>query len=207
MQDNRDIPASRELRQYSRLHIREVQTQPAKPKQQGYFTSCLLLCAVIKVKINIMNRLLDETQSHEIAKTIKSKAKKPFDNAYKAVLITQGAKYVQGFLVFVGQPYKPLEHGWIELNDVIIDPTLPYLQKKPQELYYFPAQTLSVKKLKAIVEESKEDYPEDDPLPIYGTAPYDYYGDVMLGGQEYLRAYQAAQAKCQEINGSNSEKN
>jgi len=154
-----------------------------------------------------MNKLLDETLSNEIAKAIKSKAKKPFDNAYKAVLITQGAKYIQGFLVFAGQPYKPVEHGWIEVNDVIIDPTLPHLQKNPQELYYFPAQALSTKKLKAIVEESKEDYPEDDPLPIYGEAPYDYYGDVMLGGLEYLTAYQAAQAKCQEINGLNFEKN
>ena len=131
-----------------------------------------------------MNKFLDETLSNEIAKAIKSKAKKPFDNAY-----------------------KPVEHGWIEVNDVIIDPTLPHLQKNPQELYYFPAQSLSAKKLKAIIEESKEDYPEDDPLPIYGEAPYDYYGDVMLGGLEYLTAYQAAQAKCQEINGLNFEKN
>ena len=154
-----------------------------------------------------MNKLLDETLSQEIAKTIKSKAKKPFDNAYKAVLITEGAKYVQGFLVFAGQPYKPIEHGWIEVNDVIIDPTFPYLQKNPQELYYFSAQSFSAKKLKAIIEESKEDYPEDDPLPIYGEAPYDYYGDVMLGGLEYLTAYQVAQAKCQEINGLNFEKN
>ena len=154
-----------------------------------------------------MNKLLDETLSSEIAKTIKSKAKKPFDNAYKAVLITEGAKYVQGFLVFAGQPYKPVEHGWIEVNNVIIDPTLPYLPKNHQEFYYFPAESLSSKKLKAIVEESKEDYPEDDPLPIYGKAPYDYYGDVMLGGVEYLAAYQAAQAKCQEINDLNFEKN
>jgi hypothetical protein len=154
-----------------------------------------------------MDNLLDETLSNEIAKTIKSKAKKPFNNAYKAVLITEGAKYVQGFLVFVGQPYKPVEHGWVELNEVIIDPTLPYLQKNHRELYYFPAQSLSAKKLKAVIEESKEDYPEDDPLPIYGEAPYDYYGDVMLGGQAYLAAYQAAEVKCQEINGLNFEKN
>mgnify|MGYP001347568947 CR=1 FL=1 len=154
-----------------------------------------------------MNKLLDQALSYEIAKTIKSKAKKPFDNAYKAALVTKGSKYVQGFLVFVGQPYKPVEHGWIEVNDVIIDPTLPYLQKNHQELYYFPAQTLSIKKLKAIIEESKEDYPEDDPLPIYGEAPYDYYGDVMLGGLEYLTAHKAALAKCQQINGLNSEKN
>jgi hypothetical protein len=121
--------------------------------------------------------------------------------------VTEGAKYVQGFLVFAGKPYKPVEHGWIEVNDVIIDPTLPFLQKKPQELYYFPAQSLSVKKLKAVIEESQEDYPEDDPLPIYGEAPYDYYGDVMLGGQEYLLAYQAAEIKSQEINGLIFEKN
>ncbi|MEY3404125.1 MAG: hypothetical protein RLZZ86_3747, partial [Cyanobacteriota bacterium] len=81
-----------------------------------------------------MNKVLDETLSNQVAKTIKSKAKKPFDNAYKAVLVTEGAKYVQGFLVFAGKPYKPVEHGWIEVNDVIIDPTLPFLQKKPQEL-------------------------------------------------------------------------
>ncbi|MDB9537026.1 hypothetical protein PN451_14525 [Dolichospermum planctonicum CS-1226] len=154
-----------------------------------------------------MNKVLDETLSNQVANTIKSKAKKPFDNAYKAVLVTEGAKYVQGFLVFAGKPYKPIEHGWIEVNDVIIDPTLPFLQKKPQELYYFPAQSLSVKKLKAIIEESQEDYPEDDPLPIYGEAPYDYYGDVMLGGQEYLLAYQAAEIKSQEINGLIFEKN
>jgi hypothetical protein len=84
-----------------------------------------------------MNKLLDETLSREIAKTIKSKAKKPFDNAYKAVLITEGAKYVQGFLVFAGQPYKPVEHGWIEVNNVIIDPTLPYLPKKSPGILLF----------------------------------------------------------------------
>jgi hypothetical protein len=154
-----------------------------------------------------MSKLLDEYLSQEIAKNIKSKAKKAFDNAYKAALVTEGAKYVQGFLVFPGKPYKPIEHGWLELGDVIIDPTLPYLSQNPQDLWYFPAQILSVKKLKAIIEESKEDYPEDDPLPIYGAAPYEYYGDVMLGGEEYLAAFQAAEAKCKEINGIKFEQN
>ncbi|BAZ30225.1 hypothetical protein NIES4074_26810 [Cylindrospermum sp. NIES-4074] len=154
-----------------------------------------------------MNKLLDETLSITTAQSVKSKASTPFDNAYRAALATQGAKYVQGFLVFAGQPYKPIEHSWIELGDVIIDPTLPHLQKNPQEIWYFPAQSLTVKKLKAIIEESQEDYPEDDPLPIYGEPPYDYYGDVMLGGQDYLAAYQAAEAKCREINRPNLENN
>ncbi|MBD2450340.1 hypothetical protein H6G76_24910 [Nostoc sp. FACHB-152] len=146
-----------------------------------------------------MNKALDEKLSLEIAKKIKSKANKPFDNAYKAALATEGAIYIQGFLVFAGKPYRPVEHSWIEIGDSIVDPNFPQLQKNSQELWYFPAQSLSVKKLKAIIEESKEDYPEDDPLPIYGTAPYEYYGDVMLGGKEYLAAYQAAEVKCKEL--------
>jgi hypothetical protein len=36
--------------------------------------------------------------------------------------------------------------------------------------------------------------------PIYGTSPYEYYGDVMLGGKEYVAAYEIAEAKCKELN-------
>jgi hypothetical protein len=147
-----------------------------------------------------MNNLLDEALSLEVAEKSKSKAKKPFDNAYKAALATEGSKYVQGFLVFAGKPYEPIEHGWIELEDKIIDPTFKYLSKKPEELWYFAAHKLPVKKLKAIIEESQEDYPEDEPLPIYGDAPYEYYGDVMLGGKDYQTAFKLAEAKCQELN-------
>lgn len=154
-----------------------------------------------------MNKALNEALSVEIAQKIKSKANKTFDNAYKAVLATENAKYVQGFLVMATQPDEPIEHSWIEVSDTslneptvsIIDPNFPHLHTTPAQLWYFPAQTVSVKKLKAIIEESKEDYPEDHPLPIYGEAPYEYYGDVMLGGKEYLAAFQAAEAKCQEI--------
>ncbi|MBC6433819.1 hypothetical protein FM036_25450 [Nostoc sp. HG1] len=158
-----------------------------------------------------MNKLLDETLSIKIAESINSRASTPFDNAYKAALSTEGARYIQGFLAFAGKPYRPIEHGWIEIGDAsdvrIVDPTLPHLNKNPQELWYFAAQRLTVKKLKAIIEESKEDYPEDDPLPIYGDPPYEYYGDVMLGGQDYLAAYQAAEAKCREISELNPESN
>lgn len=158
-----------------------------------------------------MNKLLDEPLSIKTAELINSRASTPFDNAYKAALSTEGARYIQGFLAFPGKPYKPIEHSWIELGDAsevrIIDPTLPHLNKNPQELWYFAAQRLTVKKLKAIIEESKEDYPEDEPLPIYGEPPYEYYGDVMLGGQDYLAAYQAAEAKCKEINQLNPERN
>ncbi|RUR76189.1 hypothetical protein ACF3DV_22580 [Chlorogloeopsis fritschii PCC 9212] len=154
-----------------------------------------------------MNKSLDEALSIDIGARIKSKAKKPFDNAYKAALATEGAIYVQGFLVIKGASYQPVEHSWIELGDRIVDPTLPHLHKKVEEIWYFPAQHLTVKRLKAIIEESKEDYPEDDPLPVYGEAPYEYYGDVMLGGKDYLKAYQEAEAKCVELNRKMAENN
>lgn len=152
-----------------------------------------------------MDKPLDEARSKEIAQKIKSKARTPFDNAHKAALITPDAKYVQGFLATVGKSGQPIEHSWLELPDCIIDPTLPHLEREPKDLFYFPAQRISVKQLKAALEEAKEDYPEDDPLPIYGSTPYEYYGDVMLGGKEYQEAYQAAVVKCQEINPTNSQ--
>ncbi|MBE9179645.1 hypothetical protein IQ268_13840 [Oculatella sp. LEGE 06141] len=154
-----------------------------------------------------MNKLLDEPLSLDLAAQIKSKAKTPFENAYKAALVTEGATYVQGFLAMASQPYQPIEHGWLEQGDRIIDPSLPHLAKNPQELYYFPAQRLTVKQLKAAIEEAKEDYPEDNPLPIYGASPYEYYGDVMLGGKDYLDAHQAATAQCQELVQRHAEQN
>ena len=147
-----------------------------------------------------MSKPLDETLSVEIAKRIKSKANDCFENTYKAVLLTEGAMYVQGFLVLVGEPYIPIEYSWIELDERIADPTLPHLNKNAQELYYFPAQRLTVNQLKAAVEEAKEDYPDDEPLPIYGNPPYKYYGDLMLGGNEYEDAYKEAETKCRELN-------
>jgi len=147
-----------------------------------------------------MTELLDEPLSREIATRIKSKAKNCFDNACKAALAIEGALYVQGFLAVPGAPYKPIEYSWIELSERIVDPTFPHLGLEAQDLHYFPVQRLSVKQLKAILEESKEDYPEDDPLPVYGDQPYEYYGDLMLGGSDYQIAYDLAAVKCRELN-------
>ena len=147
-----------------------------------------------------MTKPLDEALSIEIATRIKSNPKNSFDNACKAALAIEGAIYVQGFLAVPGAPYKPVEHGWIELDERVVDPTFPHLGKSAALLDYFPAQRLKVKQLKAILDESKEDYPEDDPLPVYGNQPYVYYGDLMLGGNEYQNAYELALAKCRELN-------
>ena len=146
-----------------------------------------------------MSKTLDVTLSTDIAQQIKTKAQAPFENAFKASQLTEGSSYVQGFIVLSGKPSKPIEHGWIEQEDRIIDPTLPHLNIDGQELFYFPAHRLSVAQTKAAVEEATEDYPEDDPLPIYGAAPYEYYGDVMLGGADYAAAYREAEAKCKQL--------
>lgn len=147
-----------------------------------------------------MSKLLDVNFSYEVANQINGRTRNCFDNAYKAALLVTGAIYIQGFLVWTGEPYAPVEYSWIELDDRLIDPTLPQLNKNAQELYYFPAQRLTVHQLKAAIEEAQEDYPEDDPLPIYGAPPYDYYGEVMLGGNDYSAAYKEAEAKCRELN-------
>lgn len=147
-----------------------------------------------------MDKPLDVERSLEIAQTVKSKAKSIFENAYKAALVTEGATYVQGFVVFAGSPFKPIEHAWLELDDRLIDPNFQHLNHKADQLFYFPAQRLTVKQLKKAIEEAEEDYPEDDALPVYGKMPYEYYGDVMLGGKDYLNAHQAAEAKCKELN-------
>lgn len=146
-----------------------------------------------------MNKVLDTNLSSEVANQITNKSQSCFDNAYKAALLLEGAIYVQGFLVWAGEPYTPVEYSWIELDDRIVAPTLPQLNKT-QEFYFFPAQSLTVAQLKAAIEEAAEDYPDDDPLPIYGATPYDYYGEIMLGGQEYSAAYREAEAKCRELN-------
>ncbi len=159
------------------------------------------------IKIRIMTKLLDEALSRELATRIKSKPKDYFKNAYQGLLnISQkgndtnnGATYVQGFLVMPGAPYKPLEYGWVELDQSILDPTFPHLGCLAKDMYYFPAQLFTVQQLQSIMEESQEDYPEDDPLPVYGDQPYEYYGNLMLGGSDYQAAYDLAVAKCREL--------
>jgi hypothetical protein len=147
-----------------------------------------------------MSKTLDEAQSREVAKAAKARSNAPFDNAYAAIVLVPDAVYVQGFVAFPGAPYQPIEHAWLEVGATIVDPSFPGLKQPADRVHYFPAQTLTLAKLKAAIEEAKEDYPEDDPLPIYGKQPYDYYGDLMLGGVDYTAALAAAQTQCRELN-------
>ncbi|HEY9883567.1 MAG TPA: hypothetical protein V6C98_08140, partial [Thermosynechococcaceae cyanobacterium] len=92
-----------------------------------------------------MNKPLDAEQSIALSTSIKSKAKTPFENAYRAALATKGAIYVQGFVALAGKPYKPIEHSWLELDECLVDPSLPHFNRPATALHYFPAHRLTVK--------------------------------------------------------------
>jgi hypothetical protein len=141
-----------------------------------------------------MDKLMDADLSIALGQQIRSKSRQPFDNAYRAALVTPEARYIQGFLVIARHPFHPIEHAWLELPDYLLDPSFSLLSCQAQQLTYFPAHSLTLKQIKAAIEEAKEDYPEDDPLPIYGAMPYEYYGDVMLGGKPYAEAFAKAEA-------------
>ncbi|MEB3178218.1 MAG: hypothetical protein VKL59_04145 [Nostocaceae cyanobacterium] len=147
-----------------------------------------------------MSKPLDIKLSIELAQRIPKLDADCFQNAYQATLITPGAMYVQGFLVIADQPDTILEYGWIELDTSLVDPTFIHWQKNAEELFYFAAQKLTLKQLLSALQEAQEDYPEDNPLPVYGTTPYEYYGEVMLGGQEYKFAYEQAVNKSRQLN-------
>lgn len=145
-----------------------------------------------------MSKPINVEISAEITAKI-PKSRNCFERAYQAALLLKEASYTQGFLVLPTKPYRPIEYSWLELEESIIDPTPRHFNDFATNLYYFPAQSLSLKQLKSAIEEAKEDYPDDPPLPVYGNAPYEYYGEVMLGGKAYQTAYEQALAKCQEL--------
>jgi hypothetical protein len=147
---------------------------------------------------------LDPVRSKQIAQQIKANPKLNFENSYKAALQLEDSLYVQGFMITIGKSNKskeqfkvqikeqPKEYSWLELDDCLIDLNLP--NGNIDNRFYFAAQKLSLNQLKIAIAAAKEDYPDDSPLPIYGKEPYQYYGDQLLGGEEYQAAYQAAVA-------------
>ncbi|MEO0406040.1 MAG: hypothetical protein AAF289_01690 [Cyanobacteria bacterium P01_A01_bin.135] len=137
---------------------------------------------------------LDEDRSRLLAAEIDSKPHQPFANAHRGLLhLQEPGDYVQGFVVIAGSPFNPHEHAWLETEGAIVDPSAVHLQQPASALHYFPAQRLSKVALQQAIETAREDYPEDDPLPIYGDAPYAYYGDLMLGGKDYQQAHRQAE--------------
>ena len=155
---------------------------------------------------------LDAIRSSSLGKTIASKPTTPFDNASNAAIALVAelgelaeVQYVQGFLLKPGEDsFQPIEHAWVELElaDITtrIDPSFRHFKKNAEELFYFPAHYIAVIDLQEAILEAREDYPEDPPLPIYSPMPYEFYGDLLLGDKAYQVAFDAAKAKCKELN-------
>ena len=80
----------------------------------------------------------DINESKRVKKVIRSKSKQCYLNAFRVVQnVPEYAKanYVEGMAVLGG---LPIEHGWVEKDGVIIDPTLPEDQGE-----YFPGLRFS----------------------------------------------------------------
>ena len=68
----------------------------------------------------------DKVESARAGRLVRSKPKQGFRNAVRVVRYVPGyeeADYVEG--VTASLNHNSTEHGWVELNGVIVDPTLP----------------------------------------------------------------------------------
>jgi hypothetical protein len=75
----------------------------------------------------------DTVESKRVSKLIRAKEKHCYYNAFRVIQEVPeyaAADYVEGMAVFGG---PPIEHGWVEKDGVIVDPTLPL-----KEVAYFP---------------------------------------------------------------------
>jgi hypothetical protein len=76
----------------------------------------------------------DKLESKRISKLLRAKGKQCYHNAFRVVMeIPEYAKadYVEGLAVF--DDAMVIEHGWVEKDGMIVDPTLP-----SDEMIYFP---------------------------------------------------------------------
>lgn len=73
-----------------------------------------------------MNKNKDVTESKRTRKLVRGKAKQCYLNAFRVVQEVQGyanADYVEGLAVIEG--VMVIEHGWVERDGLVVDPTLP----------------------------------------------------------------------------------
>jgi hypothetical protein len=78
--------------------------------------------------------MIDVQESVRVKRLVRSKPKQCYLNAARVILgIPEyaNADYVEGLAVLA--KVMVIEHGWVEKDGVIIDPTLPH-----DDLHYFP---------------------------------------------------------------------
>ena len=102
-------------------------------------------------------------ESRRVAKAIRAADKQCFRNAFRTVTKLaeyKDATYVEG-IAFITHFWLNVEHGWVEQNGEIIDPTRP-----DQEIVYFPGLKFHgiAGVTKAMTQYPKSDSPD---LPLF----------------------------------------
>lgn len=76
----------------------------------------------------------DKNESARVKRLVRSRRKHCYHNAFRVIFEIPeyaNAEYVEGLAVIAGK--LVIEHGWLEKDGVIVDPTLPH-----DDLDYFP---------------------------------------------------------------------
>ena len=105
----------------------------------------------------------DQKESVRVKRLVRSKPKQCYCNAARVVLAIPeyaDADYVEGLAVLA--KVMVIEHGWVEKDGVIIDPTLPH-----DELHYFPG--LRFRGQRGLAEAMRIPKPErtQDDFPVF----------------------------------------
>jgi hypothetical protein len=105
----------------------------------------------------------DMVESKTISKLIRAKAQACYHNAFRVVMEIPkyaDADYVEGLAVI--DHAVVIEHGWVEKDGVVIDPTLP-----SEDLVYFPGLRVEGQRgLAAAVQIPKPERTQED-FPIF----------------------------------------
>lgn len=107
--------------------------------------------------------MIDVQESVRVRRLVRSKPKQCYLNAARVILGVPeyaDADYVEGLAVLA--KVMVIEHGWVEKDGVIIDPTLPH-----DDLHYFPG--LRFRGQRGLAEAMKIPKPEitQDDFPVF----------------------------------------
>jgi hypothetical protein len=91
----------------------------------------------VKIADEIANKIINPEKSREIAKKINSRPGECFYNASTGSNSVDNGQYVIGYVWGQHKKYA-IEHGWIESDGEIIDPTLILLDNNIKLSRYFP---------------------------------------------------------------------
>jgi len=98
----------------------------------------------------------DYKRSQDMAAKIKAREKECWANAFRALDEIPDAIYIEGWAL--GPDGLMFEHGWLELDGVIIDPTL---NDPTYPISYYPGIRFTRAEIREAMSKAKED------LPIY----------------------------------------